>query len=138
MRYPVDKLDSYDIEGKGFPDKVKTKVLACHIPPLTHLQDILGISLYVSVKSGYRSKEWEMRHGRSGRSQHTFSYLGAVDLTFEDFNGQKDKVISALSRHTNYTRVAIYDSFLHLDYKNPQSERWVYDKNWKRIKRLES
>lgn len=136
MKYPVTELSSYDIAGKGLPDKVETKVLVCHITPLTALQNILGIDLYVSIKSGYRSKEWEKEHGRSGYSQHTYEYLGAVDLTFDDFNLNKDKVIKALAENTNYTRIAIYNSFLHIDYKNSQSEKWLYNYKWQRIKRL--
>jgi len=136
MTYSITELNSYDIAGKGLPDKVETKVLVCHIRPLTALQDILGFDLHVSIKSSYRSKEWEKSHGRSGYSQHTYEYLGAVDLTFDDFNNKKDEVIEALSLNTEYTRVAIYNSFLHIDYKNSQSERWLYDSSWKRIRRL--
>ena len=134
--YPINKLSSYDIAGKGLPEKVETTVLVCHMAPLKALQNILGFDLYVSVKSGYRSKEWEKQHGRSGYSQHTYEYLGAVDLTFDDFNKNKDKVIKALSEYTNYTRIAIYNSFLHIDYKNSQSERWLYNYKWQRLSRL--
>ncbi len=136
MEYHIHNLSSYDIAGKGLPDKVETKVLVCHIAPLKLLEEHLGFDLFVSIKSGYRSVKWEKDHGRSGRSQHTYSNLGAVDLTFDDFNNKKDEVIQALADRTKYTRVAIYNSFLHIDYKNPQSERWLYDYNWKRIRRL--
>ncbi|MCP4987709.1 MAG: hypothetical protein GY928_17120 [Colwellia sp.] len=136
MEYHIHNLSSYDIAGKGFPDKVETKVLVCHMLPLKLLEEYLGFDLFVSIKSGYRSVDWEKAHGRSGRSQHTYSNLGAVDLTFDGFSLNKDKVIKALAEHTNYTRVAVYNSFLHIDYKNAQSERWLYDYNWKRIRRL--
>lgn len=132
----IRNLSSYDIAGKGLPDKVKTKILVCHMTPLDALEGVLGFSLGVSIKSGYRSPEWERKHGRSGRSQHTYGHLGAVDLTFDNFNDRKDEVIEALSLNTYYTRIAIYNSFLHIDYKNPQSERWLYDYKWKRLRRL--
>jgi len=132
----IRNLSSYDIAGKGIPDKIKTKILVCHMTPLDALESILGFPLGVSIKSGYRSKEWEKKHGRSGYSQHTYSELGAVDLTFDDFQNKKEHVIEALSKHTHYTRIAIYNSFLHIDYKNAQDDRWLYDFNWKRIRRL--
>ena len=132
----VDKIESYDIAYGGFPKDVEKKVRICHMMPLMIVDDLLrmkNIQIEISLRSSYRSLSWEKSKGRSGNSEHSFKGLGAVDLTCNDFAKNKDTLLDALKNNTDYTRLAVYNSFIHCDYKNDYDERFVYDSKWNRI-----
>lgn len=135
MNY-VNKIESYDIEGLGMPVKVQMKLGAFHIPYLSAIDQGLNrkhdIRLSVSSKSGYRSESYEKLKKRSGRSEHTFKNMGAVDITCSDFSRFKEVLLFELMTNTNYTRLAVYDTFIHCDYKNEMDERFVYNSKWQR------
>jgi hypothetical protein len=135
----VDKIESYDIANGGFPKDVEKKVRICHMMPLMIVDDLLkmkNIQIEISLRSSYRSLAWEKRKGRSGSSEHSFKGLGAVDLTCNDFAKNKDTLLDALKKTTDYTRLAVYNSFIHCDYKNDYDERIVYDSKWARIEKF--
>lgn len=135
---PVDKIESYDIAGKGLPSKVETLVLVAHMSPLLlvekYIQDKYGcdIEVSISLKSSYRSPEWEKSKGRSGYSEHTFNFLGASDITCKNFKENYPILLEALIAVTYYTRLAVYNGFIHGDYKNAQNDACVYNSAWVR------
>lgn len=143
--YPITDIKSYDIKGDGLPAKVETVAYVAHMAPLILVQEYIkakyhdDIKIYVSLKSSYRSVEWEKAKGRSGYGEHTYNYLGACDVTCDNFKENKDLLLEALISVTRYTRLAIYNGFIHGDYKNAQSDAYVYNSAWVRqypIKRV--
>lgn len=109
------------ITGTSIPIAVADKLLKYHITPMNPVREELGLPVMASQNSGYRPKQWELNHGRSGNSQHTFIKKGAIDWTCENFKDNKDELLSLIIKHTDYTRIAIYNGFLHCDHK-PTSE----------------
>ena len=120
-------ISDFVIDGQPVPVAIADKILMYHILPLQGLRNALGKAVWPSMKSGYRSQEWEKKHGRSGNSQHCFKGKGAVDLTWV---GDPDVLLEALIEHTNYTRMAVYyqnhTKFIHCDYKATDGKRYVY------------
>jgi len=100
----------------GLPTEVADKLLRFHIWPLNHVREQLGHAVYVSQNSGYRPLKYELKQGRSGDSQHTFSGKGATDVTISP--GELGKLFELLTE-SNYTRITYYpqELFLHCDYK---------------------
>jgi hypothetical protein len=88
----------------------------------------LGLPIWPSANSAYRPLSWEKEKGRSGNSQHVFRGNGATDWTCKDFDDNKFELLKHLINETEYTRFAIYDTFIHCDYAG--LDRWVYDQNW--------
>jgi hypothetical protein len=134
--HSIHHIESYDIAGKGLPDDVEKKVRLIHRPMLERVQGAIGIALGISMKSAYRSVEWERAKGRSGKGEHTFIGFGAVDVTCADFSKNKSLLLQGLMEHSLYTRIAVYNSFIHCDLKNPLTDRWVYDSNWRRKSKI--
>lgn len=134
--HPVHDIRSYDITGKGFDKKVEQMVRVCHMAPLMVVDGFickaLGINIYVSMKSSWRPKWWETSKGRSGYSEHTYNFMGATDITCDDFENNKEVLLGYLMKHTNYTRLAVYNGFIHADYKNEWNDRYVYNSSWVR------
>jgi hypothetical protein len=97
--------------------------------------------MYPSLKSGYRSKNWEINHGRNGRSQHTFQDKGAVDWTCNNFDVDGMELLGLIIKHTKYTRITLYNTFIHCDYKEVDSDLrsfYTSDSNskWKFVKHI--
>ena len=111
------KISEFNISGEPIPEDIADKILEYHIVPMQMVRIIMGIPMWPSQKSGYRSKEWELSKGRSGNSQHTFQGLGATDWTCRDFPNNKEEFLKEIRENTDYTRMAIYDTFIHCDYK---------------------
>ena len=63
------------------PIHVVDKIEKYHKPIINPIRHKIGQSIQVSENSGYRSKDWELSHGITGTSEHTFTGLGAVDYT---------------------------------------------------------
>lgn len=110
------KISEFNISGRPIPEKIADKILEYHIVPMQAVRDELQIAIWPSEKSGYRSKAWELSKGRSGTSQHTFQNKGAVDWTCENFTQNKKDLLQSIIDNTEYTRMAIYNSFIHCDY----------------------
>jgi uncharacterized protein YcbK (DUF882 family) len=95
-------------------------------------------AIYVSLNSGYRPLAWELKRGRSGKSEHTFKIkhpkgIGAADYRAEDL----EELLGLLILSSPYTRVCYYPlkGFIHCDYKTPsQGSRAYYEadnnNNW--------
>lgn len=111
------KFEELVIDGGPIPVDVADKLLTYHIIPVSVVREKLGTSMTASLKSGYRPYEWEISHGRNGNSQHTFQGKGAVDWTCKNFRGNKQELLELLVEHTEYTRFAVYNNFIHCDYK---------------------
>ena len=140
---PIDKIESYDIAQKGLPPKVETVAYVAHMAPLLLVEDYIknkycrNIGISISLKSSYRSLEWERSKGRSGYGEHTYNFLGASDITCKDFKNDKDILIEAFIAVTRYTRIAIYNGFIHVDYKNAQNDAYIYNSSWVRKVKIE-
>lgn len=117
------KISEFNISGKPIPEDVADKLLKWHILPMQRVRDKFRSAIWASQESGYRPVSWEKSHGRSGNSQHTFKTKGAVDWTFSDFTNRKQKLIQLIIEQTSYTRIAVYSSFIHCDYKMTSSGR---------------
>ena len=78
----------------------------------------------------------ELSKGRNGNSQHVFRTQGAVDWTCHDFRANHKELLSLILKQTDYTRMAMYNGFIHCDYKSTTSgQRELYksgnDSKWK-------
>ena len=126
-------------------------VRVCHMEPLkkteAYILKVCGfpIKLHVSLKSSWRPKWWEKLKKRSGFSEHTYSFMGATDITCDDFSENWNTLLDALIACTSYTRLAIYHTswvdkngkehkggFIHGDYKNDYNDSFVYNSKWVR------
>jgi hypothetical protein len=111
------KYEELVITGNSVPLDVATKLMNYHIIPVSRVREALGLPMTASLKSGYRPHEWEISHGRDGNSQHTFTGKGAIDWTCKYFVKNKQTLLALILEHTDYTRMAVYNSFIHCDYK---------------------
>ena len=140
------KLEEFIItESKEIPVDVADKLYIYHIIPMNNVRLELDEPVTASAKSGYRPEEYELSKGRSGKSQHTFKYdwkrgSGAVDWTCKDFEKNRDRFLNLIIKHTKYTRICVYDTFIHCDYKdtiNDRRELFRYDgEKWQFIKKI--
>lgn len=130
---------------KTVPNDIADKLYWYHIIPMIPVRAKLGVPITASQFSGFRPLWWEKWKGRSGKSQHTFGQIdkntfdkeskGAVDWTCKDFMLRFPDLLQLMIEHTEYTRFAIYKSFIHADYKPTASgKREVYNSdassNW--------
>ena len=130
------RISDFNISGKAIPQSVADKIYLFHAIPLNVIKDVApGLGLFISSRSGYRSVIWEKSRGRKGDSEHTFKGKGAADVSCQDFFNNQEELLELLIKYTNYTRFAVYDSFIHCDYKdNGDGKRWVFNKKWQRVK----
>lgn len=115
MEHPYS-IKNFNISGEDIPQDVADKIIKYHMYPVWDIA--IEMKAYPSENSSYRSVKWEKSKGRSGNSQHTFKGKGATDWTCEDFQNNKDKLLNKLINNTEYIRFAIYNSFIHCDYKD--------------------
>lgn len=134
------KISEFNISGNAIPERIADAILIFHIAPMQVVRDILGFAIWPSLKSGYRPVSWERSHKRSGSSQHCFLDIhggkGAVDWTCSEFSKNKQLLLSEIIKNTDYTRIAVYNTFIHCDYKKTNSgkrETYTSDSksNWK-------
>jgi hypothetical protein len=118
-------ISDFCISKEDIPIEIADKILKYFVEPLTIVQENAPFKIFVSYStpgqpSGYRPYKYEKRKGRNGTSQHTFGerpegvlqhVKGAVDLTAEDFEENKDKLIDLILEHTDFLRIAIYKTF---------------------------
>ena len=121
------------IEDADIPQHVADKLLKYHIIPMQKVRDKLGRAIYCTtsegLNSGYRSENWEFSRGRTGDSQHVFKGKGAIDWRCKRFTETKHKLLHLIIKHTDYTRIAVYNSFIHCDYKANNGKRYLYESN---------
>ena len=131
------KPSDFNITGQPIPEDVADQIVEYHMTPLNRAMGALEIQMYVSAKSGYRPVWWEKEKGRSGDSRHTYKDgKGASDVTCEDFQDNKGVLLKHLVENTDYTRFAIYNTFIHCDYAS--QERWVYNSDWVKQYRVDT
>lgn len=117
------KFKELVIDGGPIPIDVAQKLLTYHIIPVSVVRGKLGVPMTASYKSGYRPYKWEISRGRNGKSQHVFEGKGAIDWTCKNFRGNKKELLELLVQHTEYTRFAVYNTFIHCDYKKTKGGR---------------
>jgi len=130
------KISDFCISDADIPKDVANKILKFHLMPLQAVRDKLNefaydtkiIKVWASQKSCYRHYAWELARGRSGKSQHCFlnDSKGATDVTCTNFARNKDKLLEVLISETEYTRFAIYDGFIHCDYKEQSGKKQLF------------
>lgn len=127
------------ITQDAVPQDVGDKLLKWHIHPMNYIRHLMGVPIWASRKSGWRTVAHELIKKRNGKSQHCFlpGSLGAVDWTTKP--GHLDRLLMFIFLYTDYTRVCLYKNFIHCDYKEPfSSGRRLYfeagdDSVWKLI-----
>jgi hypothetical protein len=114
-------ISEFCITSDAIPQSIADKLLGYHITPMNKVRGELGEAIFVSKKSGWRPKQYELDNGRSGRSEHTFLPSdkdplgrGAVDYTANRI----DDLLELIIKHTDYTRICYYpnNKFVHCDY----------------------
>lgn len=130
-------ISDFCISNADIPKKVADAILLYHLLPMNAVSDAVDFDVYpsYSVKhqpSGWRPYVWEIARGRNGKSEHTFgqrktqiipNQKGALDITCENFQENKSKLLEALIENTEYLRFAVYDTFIHADYKDTHNGR---------------
>lgn len=93
---------------------IAEKIIQHHLYPLNNIRKQLGVPIHVT--SGYRPEWWEIKQGRSGKSQHVFEGIGAVDVSLFGNKDLYPRLFAMLSNQ--YRRIAYYpeQNFVHLDY----------------------
>ncbi len=87
-----------------------------------------GKSISLVITCGFRSRQWELKQGRSGNSQHT---ICAVDFMVGNCNLQlsKDILKAVFERWDKFYigGLAINEkaNFIHIDYRGKKA-RWSY------------
>ncbi len=113
-------ISEYCIVNDPVPIHIADKILRHHIIPMSEIREELGFPVLVSQKAGYRPTWYEKKRGRSGLSQHTFSFdsKGAADYTAGS-KEEIEKLLEKIKEKRIYTRVAYYpnNGFIHCDYK---------------------
>ena len=121
-------LSEFNISGKPIPEDVCDKILKWHIQPMQRVRNVFKKAIWPSQESGYRSPAWEKSKGRNGNSRHTFKGKGAVDWTCSQFTKNNKDLLNLIIEHTDYTRMAVYSSFIHCDYKaTSDGQRQVFE-----------
>lgn len=89
---------------------------------LDKLRDIAGIPIVINC--AYRSREWDLKKGRSGNSAHTKGK--AVDIRCIDSSNRYKIIYAAIQ--LGFRRIGIADTFIHLDMDEslPQGVIWLY------------
>lgn len=109
-------ISNFNISGEDIPQEIADKIIEYHMNPVWDIA--LDLEAYPSQNSSYRSEAWEKARGRSGNSQHTFKGKGATDWTCKDFSNKSNELLERLIEETKYTRFAVYNTFIHCDYKD--------------------
>jgi hypothetical protein len=132
------------ISKEDVPVVIMDKIFSFHLLPLNKVQDATPFEVFVSYSvkgqpSSWRPRRWELEHNRNGFGQHTFGQQenkiienekGATDITCEDFETNKGALLEALIKETDYLRFAVYNSFIHADYKNTHDgKRLLFSSN---------
>ena len=129
-------LTDFNISSQPMPEHVVDMIQLYHHYPLYRVNECSLLNVYPSANSGYRPFWWEKARGRSGTSQHCFGERndgtfnkknkGATDITCDDFANNKAELFEALKDYTNYTRLCMYNTFIHADYKNEDGGLQVF------------
>lgn len=133
-------IEEFCITPDPLPQHIASAILRYHIIPMLPVREDINQGLEPSEHSCYRPYMWEIKQGRSGKSRHTFrDGKGACDWTTS--NGRNLIELGKLIlKHTRYTRIAYYDTFIHCDYGASDGYRYIYNSdassNWELIERI--
>ncbi|NAS32838.1 hypothetical protein GTQ40_17805 [Flavobacteriaceae bacterium R38] len=126
-------LSDFNIAQTPVPVHVGDMILKYHINPGELVREEIGYAMWPSERSSWRPRVWEIARGRSGNSQHCYGEKpdgtfdleakGATDWTCRNFLVNKDDFLEAIINFTQYTRIAVYNTFIHCDYKVTNSGR---------------
>lgn len=121
---------------KEITPRVADLIITHHIEIMIPIRRKLGIPIYVSEGSGYRSYETEIKAKRSGDSEHCFRGKGAADYTCENL----EALGRLLVKESLYNRICFYPDkkFFHCDYKEDLLHRvfintpdgWIHCNKW--------
>ncbi len=131
-------ISEYNKTGEPIPEEVADKILLHHISPMNAVREDLGAPVRVSLNSGYRPRSYELKMGRSGKSQHCFIGYGAADYTADNIEG----LLRLIIKKTAYTRICYYpnNKFIHCDYKVVGERQYFEAENptsrWDFIKKI--
>jgi LysM repeat protein len=141
QRGSILKPSDLCITPNPVPLNVMDSLIVFHYLPIREVMKQSGLTIWASLKSGYRPRDYEIATGRGAGSQHTFEIVnkdgtGAVDWTTD--KQYLDLLEVELIRSTNYKRIARYKGFIHCDYKDIDGTRRLYrsdeNSNWTFIK----
>lgn len=130
-------LQEFNISRQPIPEKVADKILKHHLWPLNRVRHLYRQPIIISKRSGYRSFEHEIAHGRKGDSEHCFKGKGACDIVGSDMK----LLLHLIATETDYCRICYYpqQNFFHLDFKN-NVRRYFIDYSdglgWQGVKNL--
>lgn len=144
-------ISDFNISGDPIPNHVANMIYTYHQYPLNRINECTSLDVFPSFDtpgqpSAWRPRWWEKQRGRSGSSQHCFGEQedgtfdiengkGACDITCDDFQKNKWDLVKALLDYSTYTRLAVYNTFVHADYKHKGSGTQIFesgsDSKWK-------
>lgn len=153
--YNVDfRLQDFFIEDlddvkRHVPAYVFESVIKFYLIPLNFIRKELGIPIYVSRSSCFRSVYHEEKRGRNGLSAHTFGTYseaphpperkGACDITLLPKHQDRFAELGIWLAKMPYKRICIYpnNNFYHVDFK--AENKYFYQcetptSNWKPIR----
>jgi hypothetical protein len=123
-------ISEFCIENKPVPQSVADKILKNFIEPLNPIRELLEAPIIISQNSGYRSAAYEYSKKRSPLGVHTFTGMGAADLT-----SRKMKQLFYELERSPFTRICYYPkrNFIHVDYEK-HGTRFFFDngRGWQR------
>ena len=124
-------IQDFIISGSTVPVLVADKILRHHILPMQEIRDKVGFPIWPSQHSGYRPHDYELRHNRTGSSEHCFVGKGAVDWTCDHHNLE---ILLNELLNSYYNRVCYYPNqhFIHCDDKGDHKKFYLCDDgvNW--------
>ena len=131
-------ISEFNITGQPVPQEIADAILEYHILVMQPIRNAINAPIHVSLRSGYRPVWYEKEQGRTGRSQHTYANgKGATDWAAKDLDALQDLML----KHTPYTRICRYPTFIHADYKEIEGPRQYFRSDggsWTFIKHLDN
>lgn len=110
---------AWSIDGTQPPPRVWKMIQEHYIAPLLAFGKAHGVYLVPSMRSCYRSPEYERKKGRAGSSYHCFppGTRGACDLVRADGGSMAD-ALDLFKASLPFPRIAWYpaNGFIHVDY----------------------
>jgi len=140
------KISDFCITDNDIPKVIADRIDLYHKQALERVEKDSGIDIIVSQNSSWRPYAYELSRGRNGESEHTFGQRkniilgdkGATDITCKNFAQNKDALLQSLIDNTDYIRFAVYNNFIHADYRDLHNGKrrlfkvvrgsWVFDK----------
>lgn len=125
-------LKEFLLAGSVQPDKdvlANIKLIANRLQAIRDdLNAHFGFKIGIKITSGYRTKEWELKRGRSGNSQHTKGW--AVDIVPVCPTSKMEEVKNYIYEkyHKEWSggfAISYKPFFFHFDCRNIRA-RWVY------------